>query len=98
MNAAALLQPEPIPGSSVIGRRWDSYGEPLIDGRPWTDPAVLAEVATAGPGACLVYNNGIERFDVLPLLIATDGAIAAFGRGSLLAIAPEHCDYRRTRP
>ncbi len=31
--------------------------------------------------------DGVERFDVLPLLVATDGAIAAFGY-----------DYRRLRP
>jgi hypothetical protein len=66
----------------------DARGEPLVDGRPWTDPSVLAEVRrSAGPGAQLVRDDGLERFDVLPLLVATDGAIAAFGR-----------DHRRLRP
>jgi MOSC domain-containing protein len=63
-------------------------GEPLIDGRPWLHPefgAVL--VATAGEGARLVRDDSAERFDVLPLLIATDGAIAALG-----------VDRRRLRP
>jgi uncharacterized protein YcbX len=66
----------------------DSHGEPLVDGRPWRDPRVLAEVeGIAGTGARLVRDDGAERFDVLPLLVATDGAIAAFGH-----------DLRRLRP
>jgi hypothetical protein len=63
-------------------------GEPLVDGRPWRDPAVAARVVElAGRGARLVRDDGAERFDVLPLLVATDGAIAAFGH-----------DRRRLRP
>jgi uncharacterized protein YcbX len=63
-------------------------GEPLVDGRPWRSPKVAAEVADiGGPGAKLVRFDGAERFDVLPLLVATDGAIAAFGH-----------DGRRLRP
>lgn len=63
-------------------------GQPLVDGRPWNDPAVLDDVRqVAGAGARLVRNDRLERFDVLPLLVATDGAIAAFGR-----------DGRRLRP
>jgi uncharacterized protein YcbX len=63
-------------------------GEPRVDGRPWNSPEVAAEVAAiAGPGAKLVRYDGAERFDVLPLLVATDGAISAFGH-----------DYRRLRP
>lgn len=55
-------------------------GEPLVDGRPWTDPAVAAEIAAiVGPGARLVREESARRFDVLPLLVATDGAIEAFG-------------------
>lgn len=55
-------------------------GEVLVDGRPWDSPEVAAEVADiAGPGAMLVRFEGAARFDMLPLLIATDGAIAAFG-------------------
>ena len=62
--------------------------EPLVDGRPWTDPEVAALVADiAGRGARLVRHEGADRFDVLPLLVATDGAIAAFGH-----------DHRRLRP
>ena len=63
-------------------------GEPLVDGRPWGSPEVAAAVAAiGGPGAQLVRFDGAERFDVLPLLVATDGAIAAFGH-----------DGRRLRP
>jgi uncharacterized protein YcbX len=63
-------------------------GEPLVDGHPWESPVVAAKVVDiVGPGARLVRFDGIERFDVLPLLVATDGAIAAFGH-----------DGRRLRP
>jgi len=74
----------------LLGHRatLDQQGQPLIDGRPWDDPAVLAEVRQiAGPQAQLIRYDGLERFDVLPLLVATDGAIAAFGQ-----------DSRRLRP
>lgn len=55
-------------------------GEPLVDGRPWRAKEVAADVMrAAGEGARLLRGDGPERFDVLPLLIATDGAIAALG-------------------
>jgi len=54
-----------------------------VAGRPWDSPEVAAEVeALGGPGARLVRDEGAERFDVLPLLVATDGAIASFGHDS----------------
>jgi len=63
-------------------------GEPLVDMQPWNSLETAAEVVNiVGPGAKLVRYDGIERFDVLPLLVATDGAIAAFGH-----------DHRRLRP
>jgi hypothetical protein len=63
-------------------------GEPLVDGMPWDAPEVLTRVrAAAGPDAMLARYDGPERFDVLPLLVATDGAVASFGR-----------DVRRLRP
>jgi len=63
-------------------------GEPRVDGRPWPDDSVRRDViAAVGEPARLVRDESPERFDVLPLLIATDGAIAAFGY-----------DGRRLRP
>ena len=63
-------------------------GEPRVDGRPWRLPDVSADVeAAAGPGTLLVRDDTLERFDVLPLLVATDGAIASLGY-----------DRRRFRP
>jgi hypothetical protein len=38
--------------------------------------------AAAGRDARLVEATGPERFDILPLLVATDGALAAFGHGT----------------
>jgi len=58
----------------------DRSGEPLVDGVLWSDVRVGSAVqAIAGPGAHLVRTQNGGRFDVLPLLVATDGAIAAFG-------------------
>ena len=63
-------------------------GEPMVDGLKWNTPEVAAMVADiGGRGARLVRFDGSERFDVLPLLVATDGAITAFGH-----------DHRRLRP
>ena len=63
-------------------------GDVLVDGLPWDSPDVAAAVrAAAGPDARLVRAGGPERFDVLPLLVATDGAVDAFGH-----------DLRRLRP
>jgi uncharacterized protein YcbX len=63
-------------------------GEPQVDGLPWRDPQIAAAVTTAaGAGARLVRFDGLQRFDILPLLVITDGALAAFGR-----------DLRRLRP
>jgi uncharacterized protein YcbX len=69
---------------------WDPQTEePRIDGVPWSsDEAADAARRAAGPGARLQRFDGVEeRFDVLPLLVATDGAIAALGE-----------DGRRLRP
>ncbi len=63
-------------------------GEPRVDGHPWGSPTTGAAVrAAAGSGARLVRYHGLDRFDVLPLLVATDGAIARLG-----------VDRRRLRP
>jgi uncharacterized protein YcbX len=66
----------------------DAAGTARIDGRLLTDPSVLADIRKiAGPGAQLIHDETADRFDILPLLVATDGAIAAFGK-----------DGRRLRP
>ncbi len=66
----------------------DANGRPLVDGLPWTDPEVSRHIIDiAGPGAQLVSDTSAGRFDVLPLLVATDGAIKEFGHG-----------HRRLRP
>ena len=60
----------------------------LVDGRPWDHPDVARDVeAAAGPGTRLTPGVPEERFDILPLLIATDGMLAAVGY-----------DRRRFRP
>lgn len=76
------------PGLLGHRARFDAGGNLLVDDRPWPDAKVLADVRKiAGPGAELIRDESEERFDILPLLVATDGAIAAFGR-----------DGRRLRP
>src|SRR4051794_8073484 len=60
----------------------DAEGVPTIDGLRWDDPAALAAVrAVTEPDAELVYADGTgpERFDVLPMSVATDGGVAAVG-------------------
>jgi uncharacterized protein YcbX len=63
-------------------------GTPLVNGLRWDSEEAQALVReAAGHDAWLASYDGPERFDVLPLLVATDGAVAAFGR-----------DVRRLRP
>lgn len=63
-------------------------GEPLIDGRAWdSEESRRAVTDAAGPGTRLVRPPEEDRFDVLPLLVITDGALREFGR-----------DPRRLRP
>jgi uncharacterized protein len=63
-------------------------GQVLVDGRSWDAKDVARDVeAAAGPGTRLVHSDSEDRFDILPLLIATDGMLAAAGY-----------DRRRFRP
>ena len=76
--------------SSLLGLRgtWSPEGHALINGHSWESPEALALVqSAAGDDARLEASDEHARFDVLPLLVATDGAVAAFGR-----------DVRRLRP
>lgn len=66
-------------------------GEPLIEGRPWHDPASLAAVRQASaPGVELVRfstpDRG-QRYDILPLTVLTEAMVEAMG-----------VDRRRFRP
>jgi len=65
-------------------------GDLLIDGKPWDSPEmtqIVEQAAASGPGAHIERRLDSQRFDVLPLLVATDGAVAALGY-----------DRRRLRP
>ena len=63
-------------------------GEVLVNGHAWDSPAAGELVrAAAGEDAWLERAPMGHQFDILPLLVATDGAVAAFGR-----------DIRRLRP
>jgi hypothetical protein len=63
-------------------------GDVLVDGHPWDAKDVALEVEkAAGTGTRLVRSDEDDRFDVLPLLVMTDGAFAAVGY-----------DQRRFRP
>lgn len=66
----------------------DAAGAPLVAGHPWaSQPARAVLTAAAGPDAEFVAFSGPERFDVSNVLVATDGAVEAFGH-----------DVRRLRP
>jgi uncharacterized protein len=57
-------------------------GVPTVNGVRWDDASVLAAVREAvGEDVELVYydGDGPQRFDVLPLSVATDGGVAAVG-------------------
>ena len=64
----------------------NSSGEPMVDGLLSTDPKVSQDVVEI-VGAHLTRDDSPARFDILPLLIAPEGAISAFGH-----------DGRRLRP
>ena len=78
-----------VPELLALHGTWDAQrGEPLVEGQAWQSAAVAEAVRrAAGPGARLLRFDGVERFDVLPLRVATDGALAQ------LAV-----DHRRLRP
>ncbi len=79
------------PGLLGLRATLGDNGEPLIEGRPWDDPASLAAVRVASaPDVELVpYSEPDrgQRHDILPLTVLTDGMVSAIG-----------VDYRRFRP
>jgi uncharacterized protein len=63
-------------------------GVPLVDGHRWdSDEAALVIESHARDGARLVSDESPQRFDILNLLVATDGAVTRLGH-----------DMRRLRP
>jgi len=72
----------------LLGLHATFDGSTRIDGHPWDGPETLAVIkAAAGADAWLEAWHGLDRFDIMPLLVATDGSVAVFGR-----------DIRRLRP
>ncbi|MGZ4836894.1 MAG: MOSC domain-containing protein [Terriglobales bacterium] len=66
----------------------NTSGDATVNGQGWQSEAAGRLVKeAAGNGASLVRITDARRFDVLPLLVLTDGAIAALGE-----------DPRRLRP
>jgi uncharacterized protein len=66
----------------------DAAGLPTVNGHAWDgSPAAELVRAAAGETARLVLASAFERFDILPLLVATDGAVDEAG-----------LDIRRLRP
>ncbi|PRX47826.1 hypothetical protein B0I33_105409 [Prauserella shujinwangii] len=87
-GATGLLTGRTRHGLLTVPAATGPDGTPLVAGKPWDSPEATEIVrAAAGPDARLVGYRGPERFDVLNLLVATDGAVAEFGS-----------DIRRLRP
>ena len=66
----------------------NSGNEVLVDGRVWNSADVARDIEkAAGEGTYLAESDQAHRFDILPLLISTDGMFAEVGY-----------DRRRFRP
>jgi uncharacterized protein len=86
--AGQVITSRTNPGLLAHQGSLDAQGGILVDGRPWKSTDVARDIETAaGKGAHLVESEPEQRFDILPLLIATDGKLAAVGY-----------DRRRFRP
>lgn len=87
-NVRGLTTARSHPDLLGLAATTDDAGEIRVEGFPWRDRGADELVKQAvGPDGHLMASASPDRFDVLPLLVATDGAIAAFGR-----------DGRRLRP
>jgi uncharacterized protein YcbX len=84
-----ILTARTHPGLLGLQASVSPEGITLIDGHPWHSPEALALTRRAAGEAVRLVDAGehSERFDVLPLLVATDGAIRELGM-----------DLRRLRP
>jgi uncharacterized protein YcbX len=65
----------------------DADGMPLVEGARWDSGAAAVAVRAAAGDEAMLQPSTSKRFDETPLLVATDGAIAALG-----------IDGRRLRP
>jgi uncharacterized protein YcbX len=77
------------PGLLGLQATFSAEGVTLIEGHPWDSAEALALTKRAAGEDVRLFDAGerTERFDVLPLLVATDGAIQELGM-----------DVRRVRP
>jgi len=77
------------PGLLGLQASVNAKGVTIIEGHPWHSPEALALTCKAAGESVQLVDAGerSERFDVLPLLVATDGAIEELGM-----------DVRRLRP
>jgi uncharacterized protein YcbX len=87
-RAGRIVTSRTKPGLLGLRATADPLGRVRVDGLDWdsTEAAALLRAA-AGAGARLARVEGPERFDILPLLVTSDGAIDALG-----------VDRRRLRP
>src|SRR5581483_7801803 len=70
------------PGLLGLQGGLDAEGQPTVDGVRWDRPAALEAIrAVTEADAELVYYDGAgpQRFDVLPISVATDGGVEAVG-------------------
>ena len=84
-----LLTARTHPGLLGIQASLNSEGEVTVDGHVWHSPAAQKLASKAAGEAVQLVNarDDTSRFDILPLLVATDGAIGDMG-----------IDSRRLRP
>jgi hypothetical protein len=93
-----LITARTHPGLLGLTARLDGDDVARVEGLPWWhDHAGGAVRGAAGADAVLVPHDGPDRFDILPLLVATDGAIAAFAQDGR-RLRPEHRPGRRRWP
>ena len=87
-GARGLLTGRTRHGLLTLSARTGPDGQPLVEDHPWAGAQAAAVVAAAaGDDARLVADPAPERFDVLPLLVATQAEIDRLG-----------VDRRRLRP
>jgi uncharacterized protein YcbX len=75
-----ILTSRTKPGLLRMRATHDADSRVRVDGLDWESDEVAGRVrAAAGAGARLVAVPGPERFDIMPLLVTSDGAITALG-------------------